>query len=99
MATTLVIQRLQKTFVGPTGPHDPLPNPLHIGQMQASRLAGPAPPTGPLAQLTDSDAIDLVHIRDRHDPAAPQQRGTPAGQVPVRSVDAYFFQGRAIRNG
>jgi hypothetical protein len=34
--------------------------------------------------------------------AANGQTGTrvpPAGQVPVRSVDAYFFQGRSIKNG
>jgi len=33
-------------------------------------------------------------------PGRRHERGrSGAGQVPVRSVDAYFFQGRSIRNG
>jgi nicotinamidase-related amidase len=71
---------LQRDFVDPIGPHDPLPNLLHVGYSEASRLLGPEPDAGPLAQLIQwarglpSDAIDFVHIRDWHDPDDPAQR-------------------------
>jgi hypothetical protein len=67
MATVLITQCLQRDFVDPIGPHDPLPNLLHVGYSEAARLLGPEPAAGPLAQLTQwarglpSDAIDLVH--------------------------------------
>jgi len=80
MATVLITQCLQRDFVDPIGPHDPLPNLLHVGYSEADRLLGPEPPTGALAQLIDwarglaADAIDLIHIRDWHDPDDPAQR-------------------------
>ena len=80
MATVLITQCLQRDFVDPIGPHDPLPNLLHVGYSEATRLLGPEPAAGPLAQLIQwarglpSDAIDLVHIRDWHDAADPAQR-------------------------
>ena len=73
MTTVLITQCLQRDFVDPIGPHDPLPNLLHVGYSEAARLLGPEPAAGPLAQLIQwarglpSDAIDLVHIRDWHD--------------------------------
>src|SRR6266849_3524145 len=66
MATVLITQCLQRDFVDPIGPHDPLPNLLHVGYSEAARLLGPEPAAGPLAQLIEwarglpSDAIDLV---------------------------------------
>jgi hypothetical protein len=48
------------------GPHEPLPNLLHVGYSEATRLHRPEPAAGPLAQLIQwarglpSDAIDLV---------------------------------------
>ena len=80
MATVLITQCLQRDFVDPISPHDPLPNLLHVGHREATRLLGPEPSAGPLAQLIDwahslaPDAIDLVHIRDWHDPGDPAQR-------------------------
>ena len=80
MTTVLITQCLQRDFVDPIGPHDPLPNLLHVGYSEAIRLLGPEPSVGPLAQLIDwahglsSDAIDLIHIRDWHDPDDPAQR-------------------------
>ena len=80
MATVLITQCLQRDFVDPIGPHDPLPNLLHVGYSEADRLLGPDPGAGPLAQLIQwarglpPDAIDLVHIRDWHDPDDPAQR-------------------------
>src|SRR5499427_4773087 len=80
MATVLITQCLQRDFVDPIGPHDPLPNLLHVGYSEAARLLGPEPAVGPLAQLIQwarglpSHAIDLVHIRDWHDAEDPAQR-------------------------
>src|SRR5215472_13955094 len=80
MATVLITQCLQRDFADPIGPHDPLPNLLHVGYAEAARLLGPEPQTGALAQLIDwarslaTDAIDLIHIRDWHDPDDPAQR-------------------------
>ncbi|MDE3086835.1 MAG: isochorismatase family protein, partial [Acidobacteriota bacterium] len=78
--SVLITQCLQRDFVDPIGPHDPLPNLLHVGHAESTRLLGPFPSTGPLAQLVDwarslpEDEIDVVHIRDWHDPADPSQR-------------------------
>jgi protein-tyrosine phosphatase/nicotinamidase-related amidase len=80
MATVLITQCLQRDFVDPIGSHDPLPNLLHVGYSEANRLLGPEPAAGPMAQLIDwarglpSDAINLIHIRDWHDPDDPAQR-------------------------
>jgi hypothetical protein len=41
MATVLITQCLQRDFVDPIGPHDPLPNLLHVGYSEAARLLGP----------------------------------------------------------
>ena len=43
MATVLITQCLQRDFVDPIGPHDPLPNLLHVGYSEATRLLGPTP--------------------------------------------------------
>jgi len=80
MTTVLITQCLQRDFVDPVGAHDPLPNLLHVGYSEAARLLGPEPSAGPMAQLIDwarslaTDAIDLIHIRDWHDPGDPAQR-------------------------
>jgi protein-tyrosine phosphatase/nicotinamidase-related amidase/aminoglycoside phosphotransferase (APT) family kinase protein len=80
MATVLITQCLQRDFVDPIGPHDPLPNLLHVGYSEAARLLGPEPSAGPMAQLIGwarglpPDVIDLIHIRDWHDPDDPAQR-------------------------
>jgi hypothetical protein len=66
----------------PIGPHDPLPNLLHVGYSEAARLLGPEPAAGPLAQLIQwarglpPDAIDLAHIRDWHDADDPGSAST-----------------------
>jgi hypothetical protein len=41
MSTVLITQCLQRDFVDPIGPHDPLPNLLHVGYSEAARLLGP----------------------------------------------------------
>ena len=42
MTTVLITQCLQRDFVDPIGPHDPLPNLLHVGYSEAARLLGPS---------------------------------------------------------
>jgi protein-tyrosine phosphatase/nicotinamidase-related amidase/aminoglycoside phosphotransferase (APT) family kinase protein len=80
VATVLITQCLQRDFVDPIGPHDPLPNLLHVGHAESTRLLGPDPSAGPLAQLVDwarrlpPGDIALIHIRDWHDPDDPAQR-------------------------
>jgi hypothetical protein len=82
MATVLITQCLQRDFVDPIGPHDPLPNLLHVGYSEATRLLGPEPAAGPLAQLIEwarglpSHAIDLVHIRTGTTPTIPHSAST-----------------------
>ena len=80
MTTVLITQCLQRDFVDPIGPHDPLPNLLHVGYSEADRLLGSDPSAGPMAQLIDwargltENSIDFIHIRDWHDPDDPAQR-------------------------
>ena len=38
MATVLITQCLQRDFVDPIGPHDPLPNLLHVGYSEAAGI-------------------------------------------------------------
>src|SRR3954469_8200460 len=72
MAPVLITQCLQRDFVDPIGPHDPLPNLLHVGYSEAARLLGPDPAAGPLAQVIQwarglpSAAIDIDHHRAHH---------------------------------
>jgi nicotinamidase-related amidase len=79
VTTVLITQCLQRDFVDPIGRHDPLPNELHVGYGEATRLLGTDPTAGPLAQVIDwahglpTDAIDLIHIRDWHDAEDPAQ--------------------------
>ncbi len=78
--TVLITECLQRDFVDPIGPYDPLPNQLHVGHSEALRLLGEDPSVGPLAQLMDwaqalpPGEIEIVHVRDWHDPTDPAQR-------------------------
>jgi protein-tyrosine phosphatase/nicotinamidase-related amidase/aminoglycoside phosphotransferase (APT) family kinase protein len=80
LPTVLITQCLQRDFVDPIGPHDPLPNLLHVGHAESTRLLGPNPAEGPLAQLIQwaraqpAESLDIVHVRDWHDAEDPAQR-------------------------
>ena len=75
----LVTQCLQRDFVQPLGPHEAVPNALHVGRAEALRLVGIDPAAGPLAQLMhwaraqDPERLQVLHIRDWHDAADPHQ--------------------------
>jgi len=76
----LITQCMQRDFIEPLAPHDPLPNALHVGRDEARRLLGATPSQGPLAQLMhwaralDDDHLTIVHVRDWHDPEDPAQK-------------------------
>ncbi|MES2639427.1 MAG: isochorismatase family protein [Myxococcota bacterium] len=78
MPTVLITQCLQRDFVDPIRPGEPIPNKLHVGEDEARRLLGDDPAHSPLAQLLawsrSAPGLHLVHIRDWHDPADPTQR-------------------------
>ena len=44
MTVVLITQCLRGDFVDPIGPHDPLPDLLHIGYSQAARIPRPSSP-------------------------------------------------------
>jgi len=75
----LITQCLQTDFIGLVEAHDPLPNPLHVGRQEAVRLLGREPEYGPVAQLMswaraqDVDRLEVLHVRDWHDPSDPTQ--------------------------
>jgi len=74
----LFTQCLQADFVAPLGPHDPLPNALHVGRDEALRLLGPSPTHGAVAQimawarLQRSDDLTVIHVRDWHAGSGPE---------------------------
>ena len=43
MTMVLITQCLQRDFADPIGPHDPLPDLVHLGYSQAARLRRPRP--------------------------------------------------------
>lgn len=85
MRTLLFTQCLQRDFVAPLPPGEPLPNALHIGRSESRRLLGDPggdwQHDGPLARFlrawsegaTPEHAA--VHIRDWHAPDDPETRG------------------------
>lgn len=76
----LITQCLQNDFVKPIGARDPIPNQLHVGHAEARRLLGSNPAEGPVQRVmqwayAQPDAtLRVVHLRDWHDPHAPDQR-------------------------
>ena len=75
----LITQCLQNDLVKPLDRYEALPNLLHIGYEESKRLMGEDPSQGPIAQIMqwaqaqDSATLEVIHIRDWHDPADPQQ--------------------------
>ena len=69
----LITQCVQKDFVRPLAPGEPLPNLVHVGRLEADRLCGRA---GALvdflnaAHAVDPARLAILHVVDRHDPVA-----------------------------
>ncbi len=80
MKTILFTQCLQNDFVKPVGKYDHLPNLLHIGYEESTRLMGLIPEEGPIsvfmnwASLQVKRNFKIVHIRDWHDPSDENQK-------------------------
>jgi protein-tyrosine phosphatase/nicotinamidase-related amidase len=77
--SVLITQCLQRDFIEPIEASEPLPNKLHVGREEASRLMGHEPLTGPIALIMHwarqqpEDELEILHIRDWHDDDDPQQ--------------------------
>ncbi len=73
MKTILISQCLQYDFIKPIGKYDNLPNLLHIGYDESSRLVGNDISNSPLHQFikwlnsSHNNNILKVHVRDWHD--------------------------------
>ncbi len=76
----LITQCLQNDFVAPISQYDSLPNQLHIGHEESSRLLGEDYNQGILMKLMGwaygqvSQEFDLIHIRDWHNPEDEKQQ-------------------------
>jgi protein-tyrosine phosphatase len=76
----LITQCLQNDFIKPIEIHEPIPNLLHIGFEESKRLMGEVPSEGLLMKLmewaykTSSDDLQILNIRDWHDPRDPFQK-------------------------
>ena len=80
MSGILITQCLQNDFVQLLGKYDPIPNELHVGYEESIRLLGEKIEEGPLNTLMEwayenkEDSLELIHIRDWHDPNDSLQR-------------------------
>ncbi|MBI3898139.1 MAG: cysteine hydrolase [Gammaproteobacteria bacterium] len=76
----LITDCLQNDFVGPIGRFDGLPNALHVGHDESLRLLGADPSEGPVARMMawanaqPDQVLEVIHVRDWHDPSDPTQR-------------------------
>lgn len=73
MAALLFTECLQVDFIKPLGPHDALPNALHVGFMEARRLLGEDVSSSPIRRFLGwahgraGKDLRVVHVRDWHD--------------------------------
>lgn len=72
MKSILISVCLQNDFVKPIGKYDDLPNLLHVGYEESTRLMGINPNEGPVALFMNwannlnSENLEIIHIRDWH---------------------------------
>ncbi|MDB4370207.1 isochorismatase family protein [Akkermansiaceae bacterium] len=80
MKSILITQCLQNDFVKPIGKYDAIPNLLHIGYEESTRLMGINSEEGPIANIMNwaysqpDDDLEIIHIRDWHDANDPKQK-------------------------
>jgi len=76
----LFTQCLQNDYVKPIGKYDPLPTLVHIGYEESVRLMGLLPSEGPVvntmkwAYAQSDDDLEIIHLRDWHDPEDENQQ-------------------------
>lgn len=81
MHALLITDCLQRDFVGPIDRFQGLPNALHVGHGESTRLLGPQPEEGPVARLIawahaqPAEQLGVIHVRDWHDPTDSDQQG------------------------
>ena len=69
----LITQCVQKDFVRPLADGEPLPNLVHVGRLEAERLCGESGALSGFlkaAHDVEPERLAIVHVVDRHDPAA-----------------------------
>lgn len=70
----LITQCLQNDFVKPLNRFEALPNLLHVGHEEALRLLGENPDEGPISKTMkwayeqEEEKLEIIHIRDWHNP-------------------------------
>lgn len=80
MKSILISVCLQNDFVKPIGKYDDLPNLLHVGYEESTRLMGINPNEGPVALFMNwanalsSDDLKIIHIRDWHNENLDEQK-------------------------
>lgn len=76
----LFTQCLQNDYVKPIGKYDPIPNLVHVGYEESVRLMGLTPSEGPVANTMkwaydqSDDDLEIIHLRDWHDPEDENQK-------------------------
>jgi protein-tyrosine phosphatase/nicotinamidase-related amidase len=76
----LFTQCIQNDYIKPIGKYDPLPNLVHIGYDESVRLMGLSPKEGPVsntmkwAYSQSDDDLEIIHLRDWHDPEDENQK-------------------------
>ncbi|MCE9500551.1 MAG: isochorismatase family protein [Leptospira sp.] len=76
----IITQCLQNDFVQLLQKYDPIPNLLHVGYDEAMRLVGDRAEEGPVDSIMDwaydqpEDKLEIIHIRDWHDPNDEMQK-------------------------
>ncbi|MEQ8353314.1 MAG: isochorismatase family protein [Leptospiraceae bacterium] len=79
MKGVLITQCLQNDFVQPLDRFDPLPNQLHVGYEESRRLLLGQLEDDPVRLMIDwayqipQQSLEIIHIRDWHDPEDPAQ--------------------------
>lgn len=73
MKGILITQCVQNDFVRPLPEGASLPNLVHVGRLEAERLAGPRGALEPFLRAAHAaKGLRIVHVADRHDPARHQ---------------------------
>lgn len=76
----LFTQCLQNDYIKPVGKYDHIPNLVHIGYDESIRLMGENPEDGPVNNIMKwaynqpMEDMEIIHIRDWHDPEDPAQK-------------------------
>lgn len=85
----LITQCLQNDFVAPLNAHEPLPNLLHVGWRESTRLLGEEPSMGPLANFMNWVARQGDHERLASSRLGSGQRAKSHGLALIHIKDSH----------